>query len=210
MVAILTMTNHATPGRNGAAPGCSGDGCHIRKPGNIVVTKVDSLTLEIKVQDSNIGKAVSGELVNLSGIVVSTVSKTNNNPFRITAPSPGSYVVYAGNRNPSNSWDSVSVTIEEVSSIVDFTDNDLSVLRQNYPNPVQSISSIHFYLNAPGQTRLLIYNGSGKLVKVIIDDYLSLGNHIVIIRADDYAKGLYYYQLITSNKNILTRNLLIE
>jgi hypothetical protein len=66
-----------------------------------------SLQVEVTIT-GNTGN-VAGELVDGGGNVVDVINTTSNNPFILTAPSEGTYLVNAGYKNPSRRWDSTHV-----------------------------------------------------------------------------------------------------
>ena len=106
----LTILLHSEPGFNGSAPGCSGSGCHTFQDNNVSVVPLSNLQVQVTVT-GNTGN-VAGELVNTSGTVVAVMGSTSNNPFILTAPSEGTYLVNAGYKNPSRRWDSTHVTLQ--------------------------------------------------------------------------------------------------
>lgn len=95
------------PSFNGSNPGCSGSGCHSFLDGAVSVTKLSNHQVQVTV--SGTSSRVGGELVDEFGNVVSFINSTNTNPFILTAPSDGSYIVNAGYKNPTRRWDSSSV-----------------------------------------------------------------------------------------------------
>jgi hypothetical protein len=107
---FVTFNLHAEPGFNGSAPGCSGSGCHTFQDNNVSVVPLNNLQVQVTVT-GNSGN-VAGELVNSSGTVVAVMGSTSNNPFILTAPSEGTYLINAGYKNPSRRWDSTHVTLQ--------------------------------------------------------------------------------------------------
>ncbi len=97
------------PSFNGTSPGCSGSGCHTFSDGDVSVTLLDSITVEVTV--SGTSNKVAGELVDISGNVVDVINSTNSNPFTLTAPVPGYYVINAGYKDPQRRWDSAAVNL---------------------------------------------------------------------------------------------------
>ena len=106
----LTIFLHSEPGFNGSSPGCSGSGCHTFQDNSVSVVPLSNLQVQITLT-GNSGN-VAGELVNSSGTVVAVINSTSNNPFVLTAPSEGTYLINAGYKNPSRRWDSTHVTLE--------------------------------------------------------------------------------------------------
>ena len=75
-------------------------------------------------------------------------------------------------------------------------------LRQNYPNPFNPSTEISFYLTEPGFTSLKVFNVTGQLVKTLISDYYTSGEHQVLwdgknSQGVNVASGIYFYALFT-------------
>ncbi len=118
------------PGFNGTSPGCSGSGCHTFQDNSVTVVPLSNLQVQVTLT-GNSGN-VAGELVNSSGTVVAVINSTSNNPFILTAPSEGTYLINAGYKNPSRRWDSTHVTLQLPPSapgnlVGQFISNPLSV-----------------------------------------------------------------------------------
>jgi len=106
---VIATLNFAEPSFNGANPGCSGSGCHSFSNGNVSFTLIDPLNIEVTV--SGTSSRVGGELVDNNGNVVAVINSTNSNPFILTAPSAGNYLINAGYDSPQRRWDSAAVTL---------------------------------------------------------------------------------------------------
>jgi len=72
-------------------------------------------------------------------------------------------------------------------------------LRQNYPNPFNPTTTVVFYLPNSTQVRIGVYNVVGQQVGVLVDDFMSSGEHSVIWNAMDMPSGIYIVQLETGN-----------
>lgn len=203
------------PSFNGDTAGCSGGGCHSSNPGALSVTTDE---LKVTVSFPNVsGEKVGGELVNSLGAVVSVVNNTNSNPFTLTAPAPGSYVVNAGYKKPNREWDtgSVELTLASVNKVnSDILPQELE-LYNNHPNPFNNETLIRFSL--PGQEfiSLQVYNINGKLVRDLVNNNLPGGQHSVRWNGQDnegrvVASGTYLYQLKSSDKKISKRLMLLK
>ncbi len=75
-------------------------------------------------------------------------------------------------------------------------------LSQNYPNPFNPTTEISFSLPADGFANLKIYNIGGQLVKTLISENLTAGEHKVMWDGNNssgigVASGVYYYILST-------------
>jgi parallel beta-helix repeat protein len=88
-------------------------------------------------------------------------------------------------------------------------------LGQNFPNPFNPITTLSFYLAAPGFASLKIYNLNGQLVNTLVSDQMGSGEHTVIwdsknSAGQEVSSGIYFYILDTdygraSKKMILLR-----
>jgi hypothetical protein len=76
-------------------------------------------------------------------------------------------------------------------------ENDASsvFLGQNYPNPVENITSINFKL--PGYRHVLveILNENGNVIDVLVNSNLSFGNHSLLWDSSNHPPGFYLYRL---------------
>ncbi len=72
-------------------------------------------------------------------------------------------------------------------------------LYQNYPNPFNPNTTIRFALPQGGFTRLEIFNELGSKIKDLVNRYMTRGNYNISFNASDYASGVYYYKLVSSN-----------
>jgi hypothetical protein len=87
-------------------------------------------------------------------------------------------------------------------------------LEQNFPNPFNSETAIHFSVSAPGAiVSLRIYDVAGRLVAKLLDDEKVIGTRVVRWNGqdrngEDVASGVYFYRLITPDKT-LSRKLVV-
>ncbi|MCZ6776055.1 MAG: YCF48-related protein [Ignavibacteria bacterium] len=77
-------------------------------------------------------------------------------------------------------------------------DNNLpndSRLLQNYPNPFNPTTTIEFLLPSTSKVRISVYDVTGRLVTILVDDVRTAGLHRVTFDAAGSASGVYYYDL---------------
>ncbi len=221
-VAILTVIILAfvfsilisEPSFNSGA-GCGGGGCHSSKPGELSLS-TDELKVMVSLPNIS-GEKVGGELVNSEGTVVSVVNSTNSNPFTLTAPEAGSYVVNAGYKEPDKEWDtgSVEVTLSDVSHSAPTTIPVKLELFDNHPNPFNNETLIRFSLPGQEYLTLQIFNINGRLVRDLVNNNLPAGQHSVRWDGKDnsgllVASGTYLYQLKSSGKQLTKKLMLIK
>lgn len=68
-------------------------------------------------------------------------------------------------------------------------------LLQNYPNPFNPVTNIQFSIPKSGNVKLVVYDISGKEVRVLVNGNLSAGTYNAELDASDLASGVYLYRL---------------
>jgi len=81
-------------------------------------------------------------------------------------------------------------------------------LDQNYPNPFNPTTTIRFTLPLNTQVRMVIYDLLGRELFELVNERMNAGQHTVVFDASSLPSGQYIYQLITDDK-ILTRKLVL-
>jgi hypothetical protein len=72
---------------------------------------------------------------------------------------------------------------------------DAFAVSQNFPNPFNPSTSIQYYLPKGGDVRIEILDVQGQVVDVLVDAYISAGDHLTVWHADHRASGTYFYRL---------------
>jgi uncharacterized lipoprotein YddW (UPF0748 family) len=83
-------------------------------------------------------------------------------------------------------------------------------LDQNYPNPFNPTTTIRFSLDRGGHTRLIIYDLLGRKITEILNRHLNTGNYEIVFDASNLASGQYIYQLISGQRVITKKMLLLK
>ncbi len=88
-------------------------------------------------------------------------------------------------------------------------------LYQNYPNPFNPSPTIKYSLKENSKVSLNIYNIKGQMVKQLINNQLSAGQHIAIWnRKDDNNKPvsseIYFYKLKTGDYEKTKKMILLK
>ncbi|MBN2069900.1 MAG: T9SS type A sorting domain-containing protein [Candidatus Krumholzibacteriota bacterium] len=91
----------------------------------------------------------------------------------------------------------------------------LSYLNQNYPNPFNPSTTILFGLRQDSRVSLKVYDISGKLVSVVLDENRSAGHYTehwngLNSRGVPVASGVYFYRLISMELDQTRRMVLIR
>lgn len=81
-------------------------------------------------------------------------------------------------------------------------------LHQNYPNPFNPKSNIRFEIPKSGNLQLMVLDALGRVVAILVNEFLRSGTYEVVWDASNYASGLYFYKLIT-DEFIETRKMVL-
>ncbi len=65
---------------------------------------------------------------------------------------------------------------------------------QNYPNPSNPASKIDFRLSVDGYVTLIVYDITGREVKVLVNGLVESGYHTAEFNGSDLASGIYFYR----------------
>lgn len=84
-----------------------------------------------------------------------------------------------------------------------------NLLGQNYPNPVQNLTTIPFTILTGGKAVLRLYNTEGRFIKIIANNNFPAGTNTVTFDAKGIAPGIYLYQ-IESNGFKQARKMVIK
>ena len=68
-------------------------------------------------------------------------------------------------------------------------------LYQNYPNPFNPTTTISYQLKEKGFVKLNVYDITGKLIKVLVNQTQDPGSHETEFNAKGLASGIYFYRL---------------
>lgn len=88
-------------------------------------------------------------------------------------------------------------------------------LDQNYPNPFNPATTIKFTIPKETRVQIAVFDITGRLVKVLVDDVLPAGEHLTVWDGTDQSgfkvsSGLYLYRMyadgfVTSRKMMLAK-----
>jgi len=85
-----------------------------------------------------------------------------------------------------------------------------TLLSQNMPNPFKGTTTIKFNLAVSQNVTISIYNVTGRLVTVLVNDTYSAGEHSVAWNASGLPSGYYLYRIKTASKSIVKKATLIN
>ncbi len=78
-----------------------------------------------------------------------------------------------------------------------------------FPNPFSNSTTLNYYLDRPADVDIDIYDISGRLVKHIVNEYQSPGNHRVEFDAEGLPAGAYFCRVV-SGREVETHTVCIQ
>ncbi|GAB4185311.1 MAG: hypothetical protein Kow00108_22810 [Calditrichia bacterium] len=115
-------------------------------------------------------------------------------------------------RDQGTATDSIYFVLNSILSVEDAQNSIPKTveLMQNYPNPFNPTTTIRFGLPKADHVTLELYNISGQRVAVLMKEQRKAGYHSVTFDFSDFATGLYFYSLRTSERTLVKKMLLIK
>jgi hypothetical protein len=113
------------------------------------------------------------------------------------------------NQGNVSKLDSVTVVLTGISDEVESSTPERIYLYQNYPNPFNPSTKIKFSLNEESEVILRVYDVNGELVTMLQNGWLPAGEYerefspATIGTLKDIASGVYFYNLMVRDKNLI-------
>jgi hypothetical protein len=188
-ITFLVIPLHLSePTFNGTAPGCDGGGCHNFVDGIVSVTILDSVNIEVTLSGAT--DNVAGELVDETGTVVDLMLPTLNNPFILTVPTYGNYVVNAGYKTPGpRKWDSALVTVIIPVELASFS---ASVKENHVILNWQTATELN---NSGFQVERIQENNEWNEIGFVIGNGTTTEIHNYTFEDKNLLAGIYYYRI---------------
>ncbi len=87
-------------------------------------------------------------------------------------------------------------------------------LNQNFPNPFNPTTTISFSVAKASTMRLEIFNASGELVNILVNQELAPGNYKYewdsrSLHGFTMPSGIYFYRLISENNTLATKKMIL-
>jgi hypothetical protein len=83
-------------------------------------------------------------------------------------------------------------------------------LYQNYPNPFNPSTIIKFDVQKTAFVKLKIYDILGRVVVVLVNQYLKVGSYEAMFSTPSLASGLYFYELTAEDYKDTKKMILIK
>ena len=76
-------------------------------------------------------------------------------------------------------------------------------LNQNYPNPFNPSTTIPFVLPEESHVKLSVYNVSGQVVDVLLNENMGAGRYLKNFDASAFSSGFYFYELLADGQRMI-------
>ncbi len=127
-------------------------------------------------------KDVTATNYNITGLQGSTTYY-----WRVKTNNGGNWSVY------SDTW-KFSTTMNASVNNLAFIEKGYK-LEQNVPNPSNGITTINFTMPGKEKVKISFYDAEGRLIKELINEEVSKGEHQVSFNTTSYAAGTYFYRM---------------
>ncbi len=113
------------------------------------------------------------------------------------------------NQGNVSKLDSVTVVLTGISAEEESQTPERIYLYQNYPNPFNPSTKIKFSLTEESEVILRVYDVNGELVAILQNGWLPVGEYerefspTTIGTIKDIASGVYFYNLLVRDKNLI-------
>ncbi|MBK7267900.1 MAG: T9SS type A sorting domain-containing protein [Ignavibacteriales bacterium] len=113
------------------------------------------------------------------------------------------------NQGNVSKLDSVTVVITGISADEESPTPERIYLYQNYPNPFNPSTKIKFSLTEESEVILRVYDVNGELIMMLQNGWLPAGEYerefspATIGTLKDIASGVYFYNLLVRDKNLI-------
>ncbi len=78
-----------------------------------------------------------------------------------------------------------------------------------FPNPFNPVTTISYYLPVSGTVRMSVYDMTGKVICILVNQKQATGFHSVQWKADNVSGGIYFYRLETGQEPPLTGKMVL-
>lgn len=81
-----------------------------------------------------------------------------------------------------------------------------------FPNPIQKLETASVLLNlkTSASVEIKLYDQTGKLVKIILQENLLKGNTLVTFSVNDFSSGIYFLVIFENNKKVETQKIIVR
>ena len=133
----------------------------------------------------------------------------------VTLPSrTGKHVIYSiwqRSDSPEAFYSASDVDFGDETTAVDETEEQLAdvVLKESYPNPFHTTSTIGYKLEKGAFATLKIYDIYGREVSTLVNGFQAPGEYEVTFNGENLSSGIYFYMLKAGNE-VASRRMILQ
>ena len=83
-------------------------------------------------------------------------------------------------------------------------------LSQNYPNPLNPVTTISYQLPKSEFVNLSIYNAAGQLVETLVNEHKNANYYSVVWNANGISSGVYFYKIVAAEYVAIRKCLILK
>jgi len=84
-----------------------------------------------------------------------------------------------------------------------------NLLKQNYPNPTGSGTTIPYHLFTPGFVVIKVFDSMGQIISTLVTEQQETGFYEVDFDASELNTGVYYYTMAIDNEFVNTKRMVV-
>lgn len=172
------------------------------------------------VGDMDFGLSSDGDCVRLftdEGVLVENVCYENTSPWPEEANGTGATLAlrhYDYDNAEGRNWyalqDHGNPGEDNTNAITGLAEGPLDPVLFVYPNPIGQISQIQYFTHASGFVNLSIFDNQGRLLEVLVNNWVEEGEHgTEWSRSDDMHSGIYFIKLV-GTKGVQIRKVILK
>lgn len=143
-----------------------------------------------------------GTVVGTSGTILRTEDGGSTWTKQISGTTNNLYTVFFLNQEIGAVVGSNGTILRTTNGGVTFTEEDLSenapedyYLSNNFPNPFNPSTTIHYSIPYPSNVKIKIYDVIGNEIATLVSEEKQAGSYEAVWNADGLPSGVYFYQL---------------
>ena len=83
-------------------------------------------------------------------------------------------------------------------------------LEQNFPNPFNPLTAIHYYLKQAGMTKLRVFDVTGREVVELVHEEQAMGSYTFTFDGRNFPAGIYFYSIEAGDFKAVRKMLLLK
>lgn len=196
--------------RKNAGPNCNGQGTIVIYDSNTQPVANATVTVSVTGPVAGTFSGVTGT----DGSVFIETSKTKSCSgewcYEVTNVTHASLTYNAAANNVTKACESGWVYSDGHGEMAQVERPTSYRLDQNYPNPFNPVTTITFSIDNPGHVTLEVFNIAGQRVSILVDRYLTTGEHTATWDGTTVSSGVYLYRLTSGNSAETKKMILLK